>query len=42
VDGESIVDLMIEKRFGVQLETMSIPSYALDLVFGNEEKVISA
>lgn len=37
VDGESIVDLMIEKGFGVQLETMSIPSYALDLVLGNEE-----
>jgi restriction system protein len=37
VDGESIVDLMIEKGFGVQLETMSIPSYALDLALGNEE-----
>lgn len=39
VDGESIVDLMIEKGFGVQLETMSIPSYALDLALGNEEAV---
>lgn len=37
VDGESIVDLMIDKGFGVQVETMSIPSYALDLVFGNDE-----
>lgn len=37
VDGESIVDLMIEKGFGVQLETMAIPSYALDLALGNEE-----
>ena len=37
VDGESIVDLMIEKGFGVQLETMTIPSYALDLALGNEE-----
>ncbi len=31
VDGDSIVDLMIEKEFGVQVETLSIPSYALDL-----------
>ncbi|HMN14378.1 MAG TPA: restriction endonuclease, partial [Bellilinea sp.] len=33
VDGEAIVDLMIEKSFGVQAENMSIPLYALDLVF---------
>lgn len=31
VDGQAIVDLMIEKGFGVQIETLSIPSYALDL-----------
>jgi restriction system protein len=37
VDGKSIVDLMIEKGFGVQIDTMSIPSYALDLAFGNED-----
>lgn len=37
VDGKLIVDLMIEKGFGVQIETMSIPSYALDLVLGNDE-----
>lgn len=37
VDGESIVDLMIEKGFGVQIETMLIPSYALDLVLGNDD-----
>lgn len=37
VDGDSIVDLMIEKGFGVQLETMTIPSYALDLALGSEE-----
>lgn len=36
-DGESIVDLMIEKGFGVQIETMAIPSYALDLVLGNDD-----
>ena len=33
VDGEAIVDLMIEKGFGVQTENISIPSYALDLAF---------
>lgn len=37
VDGASIVDLMIEKAFGVQIETLSIPSYALDLALGNDE-----
>lgn len=31
IDGESIVDLMIEKGLGVQVETMLIPTYALDL-----------
>ena len=39
VDGESIVDLMIEKGFGVQIETMLIPSYALDLVLGNDDSL---
>ena len=29
VDGEAIVDLMIEKGFGVQTENISIPSYAV-------------
>ncbi|MCL5024004.1 MAG: restriction endonuclease [Nitrospirae bacterium] len=33
VDGEAIVDLMIERNFGVQVESLSIPSYALDLAF---------
>lgn len=33
VDGESIVDLMIEKGFGVQTENLLIPTYALDLAF---------
>lgn len=31
IDGESIVDLMIEKEFGVQKESLPIYSYALDL-----------
>jgi len=33
VDGESIVNLMIEKEFGVQTENLLIPTYALDLAF---------
>jgi restriction system protein len=36
VDGPAIVDLMIDKGFGVQLETLSIPSYALDLALSSE------
>jgi restriction system protein len=32
VDGRSIVDLMIEKRFGVEVDSLPIYSYALDLV----------
>lgn len=42
VDGESIVDLMIEKEFGVQVETLAIPSYALDLALGNEDAGLGA
>ena len=38
VDGESIVDLMLEKGFGVQKESLSIPSYALDLVLNNDDQ----
>lgn len=34
VDGESIVELMMEKGFGVQVDMLSIPSYALDLALG--------
>ena len=33
VDGDAIVELMIAKGFGVQLENISLPSYALDLAF---------
>jgi len=33
IDGKAIVDLMIEKQFGVQVEQLPIYSYALDLVF---------
>lgn len=31
IDCEAIVDLMIEKRFGVQAESLLIPIYALDM-----------
>src|SRR3990167_186037 len=37
VDGESIVELMMEKGFGVQVDMLSIPSYALDLALGERE-----
>jgi hypothetical protein len=37
VDGEAIVELMIEKGFGVQTENLPILSYALDIALSNEE-----
>ncbi len=37
IDGEAIVDLMISKGFGVQIETLSIPTYALDIALANDE-----
>lgn len=37
VDGKAIVDLMLEKNFGVQVESLPIPSYALDLAFSNDD-----
>jgi restriction system protein len=39
VDGESIVDLMMDKGFGVQVDTISIPSYALDLALGEDSSL---
>lgn len=36
IDGSAIVDLMIEKQFGVQIEQISIYSYALDLALLEE------
>jgi restriction system protein len=36
IDGKAIVDLMIEKEFGVQVEQLPIYSYALDLVFSED------
>jgi restriction system protein len=37
IDGPAIVELMIEKQFGVQVESVPIYSYALDLELGDEE-----
>lgn len=42
LDGEAIVDLMIEKRFGVEIEHMSVPSYALDMLFADEDSSVSS
>lgn len=39
IDGKAIVDLMIEKQFGVQMEQLPIYSYALDLVFSEDDGV---
>jgi restriction system protein len=36
IDGKAIVDLMIAKQFGVQMEQLPIYSYALDLVFSED------
>jgi len=37
IDGSAIVELMIERQFGVQVETLPIYSYALDLELGGDE-----
>ena len=42
VDGPAIVDMMIEKGFGVQIETLSIPSYALDLALNPDSSISSS
>ena len=36
IDAQSIVDLMINKGFGVQIEEIAIPTYALDLALTGE------
>jgi len=36
IDGNSIVDLMIEKQFGVQVEQIPVYSYALDLALSDD------
>lgn len=40
IDGRAIVDLMIEKQFGVQAEQLPIYSYALDLIFSEDNNVV--
>jgi restriction system protein len=46
IDGMGIVTLMIDKGFGVQVDTLSVPTYALDLAIGNDatttETVVAA
>jgi restriction system protein len=37
IDGEGIVELMIQKEFGVQKESLPVYSYALDLALTEEE-----
>ena len=37
IDGPAIVELMIEKQFGVQIDSLPIYSYALDLELGGDE-----
>ena len=36
LDGPAIVDLMMDRKFGVQVETLSIPTYALDMALSTE------
>jgi restriction system protein len=38
IDGKAIVDIMIDKRFGIQVEMMPVYSYALDLALSNEDQ----
>jgi restriction system protein len=40
VDSNAIVDLMIEKRFGIQTESVMIPTYALDLALSSDREEI--
>ncbi len=37
IDGPSIVDLMIEKEFGVEQESWPIYAYALDVIFADDQ-----
>lgn len=38
IDAQAIVDLMIDKGFGVQIEDLAIPVYALDLALTSENE----
>ncbi len=37
IDGEGIVDMMVQKEFGVQRENLAVYSYALDLALADDE-----
>jgi len=37
IDLAQIVDLMIDKKFGVQIDSLQIPTYALDLAFTSQK-----
>lgn len=39
IDGNGIVDLMVQKEFGVQKESLEVITYALDLVFESEDEL---
>jgi restriction system protein len=39
IDGKAIVDLMVDKQFGVQVEQMPVYSYALDLIFADDDAI---
>jgi restriction system protein len=41
IDGKAIVDLMIDKQFGVEVEQMPIYSYALDLIFTEDDITVN-
>lgn len=41
VDSDAIVDLMIERRFGIQTDSLVIPTYALDLALTPENAEVS-
>lgn len=42
LDGEAIVDLMIERRVGVEIEQMSVPSVALDMLTTDDSNSASS
>lgn len=41
IDGKGIVDLMVQKEFGVQRENLAVYSYALDLALTDDETGIN-
>ena len=37
VDGESIVDLMIDRKFGIEAESITVNTYAIDTILAEED-----